>query len=76
MTNADKVARYGVIVGRFKSKTTDKVYQVRHKGNDYNIQRYSCNCPAWVHLRLCEHIKKVLDRFLAKKLKRNLEGQI
>lgn len=57
MSSAAKVKRWGKIVARHNSRTSDAKYQVRKKGNTY-----SCNCPGWVFKkkgksRSCRHIK-------------------
>ena len=47
MTEADKVTRYGVVVGKFNSITQpDKIHHVRYKDGVY-----SCSCKGWIFNR-------------------------
>ena len=70
MSRGEKVGRWGPIVARYKSQSSDKVYQVRRKGNTY-----SCNCPGWVYkrpgkARSCRHVK--MARAAGKRCKRRV----
>jgi len=56
MGRSEKIKRWGKVVARYKSKTTDATYRVRRKGTSY-----SCNCPGWRFKkkgrgRYCRHV--------------------
>ena len=55
MTPRGITNRWGKVVARHKSKSSNKKYEVRRKGSSY-----SCNCPGWVFKkkgksRSCRH---------------------
>jgi len=56
MSRSEKIKRWGKVVARYKSKTSDASYRVRRKGRSY-----SCNCPGWRYkkagrARYCRHV--------------------
>lgn len=62
MTEADKIDRYGEVVGRFNSRSRpDDVYEVRIKDG-----RLSCNCKGWIFNRespkRCRHTTYVAQQ--------------
>jgi len=58
MPREEKIKRWGLVVARYRSRTTSKIYSVRKKG-----KKLSCNCPGWRfkkedQTRTCAHLKK------------------
>jgi hypothetical protein len=43
-------------IGKFKSKTTDRIYFVKR---DLKTGNFSCNCPGWIYRRHCKHVEYV-----------------
>lgn len=46
------VKNKSVLVGRFKSSSSNAIYAVFKKGTDY-----SCDCPGFIFNKKCKHIK-------------------